>query len=199
MDISGDGGLIKEILIEGTGDFPHDGDVVEVHYRGTLLDGTQFDSSIDRGTPFSFTLGKGNVIKGWDKGVATMKIGEKAILTCREDYAYGKKGMPPKIPASATLKFEVELLGKKEKVKEKWEYEYHERVERAKILKDQGNEAFKQGKVLEARKEFYAEGLSWIEDDPIDEVDVNETSHELKQLKVQLYSNLAMCDLKLDD
>ena len=66
-------------------------------------------------------------------------------------------------------------------------------------MKDQGNEAFKQGKVLEARKEFYAEGLSWIEDDPIDEVDVNETSHELKQLKVQLYSNLAMCDLKLDD
>jgi peptidylprolyl isomerase len=199
MDISGDGGLLKEIITEGTGDQPEEGDEVEVHYRGTLTDGSEFDSSYDRGTPFGFQLGKGNVIKGWDKGVATMKIGEKAILTCREDYAYGKKGMPPKIPPSATLKFEVELLGKKEKVKEKWEYEYHERVEKAKILKDQGNELVKQGNYSEARKNFYAEGLSWIEDDPIDEVDVNETSRELKQLKVQLYSNLAICDLKAED
>ena len=199
MDISQDGGLLKEILVEGTGECPAEGDTVEVHYRGTLEDGSQFDSSYDRGDTFKFELGKGNVIKGWDKGVATMKIGEKAILTCREDYAYGKKGMPPKIPADATLKFEVELIGKSEKVKEKYEYEYHERVEKAKILKDQGNELVRQQKFAEARKNCYAEGLSWIEDDPLDEVDVNETSRELKQLKLQLYLNLAMCDLKADD
>ena len=199
MDISGDGGLLKEILQEGTGELPTEGSEVEVHYRGTLEDGTQFDSSLDRGTPFNFTLGKGNVIKGWDKGVATMRIGEKSILTCREDYAYGAKGMPPKIPASATLKFEVELLGTKEKTKEKWEFEYHERVEKAKILKDQGNELVRQGRFAEAQTECYSEGLAWIEDDPIDEVDVNETSRELKQLKVQLYSNLAMCHLKAEN
>lgn len=198
MDISGNGGLLKEILLEGTGEVPVQGDEVEVHYKGTLQDGTVFDSSIDRGTPFTFTLGNGSVIKGWDTGVATMKIGEKAILTCRSDYAYGDKGMPPKIPGGATLIFEVELLGKKEKTKEKWEFEYHERVEKAKILKDQGNELVKQGKFQEARQNYYAEGLSWIEDDPIDEVDINETARELKQLKVQLYSNLAICDLKAD-
>lgn len=199
MDISGDGGLLKEIITEGTGSLPAEGDEVEVHYRGTLLDGSQFDSSIDRNETFKFTLGNGSVIKGWDKGVATMKVGEKAILTCREDYAYGKKGSPPKIPANATLKFEVELLGTKEKVKEKWEFEYHERVEKARILKDQGNELVKVGKVAEARKECYAEGLSWIEDDPLDEEDINETAKELRQLKLQLYSNLAMCDLKAQD
>jgi peptidylprolyl isomerase len=199
MDISGDGGLIKEIIQEGTGDYPADGEEVEVHYRGTLLDGTQFDSSLDRNETFKFTLGNGSVIKGWDKGVSTMKIGEKSILTCREDYAYGKKGSPPKIPPNATLKFEVELLGKKEKVKEKWEFDYHERVEKAKILKDQGNDLVKAGKISEARKECYAEALSWVEDDPVDDSDFNETARELRQLKLQIFSNLAMCDLKAQD
>ncbi|OMJ74576.1 hypothetical protein SteCoe_26475 [Stentor coeruleus] len=199
MDISGDGGLLKEILQEGTGETPLTGEEVEVHYTGTLLDGLKFDSSLDRGEPFKFTLGEGKVIKGWDQGVATMKVGEKCILTCREDYAYGKKGMPPKIPASATLKFEVELLARHEKVKEKWEYEYHERVEKAKMLKDQGNELVKQGKFAQARGECYAEGLSWIEDDPTDEEDINETSRELRMIKVQLYSNLAICDIKAEN
>ena len=81
-----------------------------MHYVGKLLDGTVFDSSRDRNEAFSFKLGEGMVIKGWDKGVATMKKGEIAILTCAPDYAYGKRGSPPKIPADATLQFEVELL-----------------------------------------------------------------------------------------
>jgi len=89
---------------------PQAGDMVEVHYVGTLLDGSKFDSSRDRGDTFKFTLGKGQVIKGWDKGVATMFKGEKAILTCRSDYAYGASGSPPKIPGGATLQFEVELF-----------------------------------------------------------------------------------------
>jgi FK506-binding protein 4/5 len=82
-----------------------------VHYVGTLLDGTKFDSSRDRGEPFTFTLGAGHVIKGWDVGVASMKEGELANLICRHDYAYGESGSPPTIPPNATLKFEVELLG----------------------------------------------------------------------------------------
>jgi len=75
-----------------------------------LLDGTKFDSSRDRNEPFVFTLGMGQVIKGWDQGVATMKKGEIALLTCKSEYAYGKSGSPPKIPPDATLNFEVELI-----------------------------------------------------------------------------------------
>jgi len=110
-DITGDGGVLKKILVEGTGDLkPTKGSDVTVHYVGTLTDGTKFDSSRDRDDPFEFPIGEGRVIKGWDKGVATMKKGEKAVFTIRSDYGYGDAGSPPKIPAKATLVFEVELL-----------------------------------------------------------------------------------------
>ncbi|GFR73423.1 peptidylprolyl isomerase [Elysia marginata] len=106
-----DGGIIKEILTEGTGEErPSKGDKVTVHYVGTLLDGSKFDSSRDRGDKFTFTLGKGEVIKAWDKGVASMRKGEVAKLTCKAKYAYGESGSPPKIPPNATLVFEVELF-----------------------------------------------------------------------------------------
>ncbi|KAM7501613.1 hypothetical protein LguiB_000517 [Lonicera macranthoides] len=104
-------GLKKKLVKEGEGfDTPDNGDEVEVHYTGTLLDGTKFDSSRDRGTPFKFTLGQGQVIKGWDVGIKTMKKGEKAIFTIPADLAYGESGSPPTIPPSATLQFDVELL-----------------------------------------------------------------------------------------
>ncbi|MDD2840197.1 MAG: FKBP-type peptidyl-prolyl cis-trans isomerase [Rickettsiales bacterium] len=74
-------------------------------YRGTLQDGTEFDSNQDRDSPFKFNLGEGRVIKGWDEGFATMKIGEKATLICSPDYAYGKRGSPPRIPPNSTLNF----------------------------------------------------------------------------------------------
>lgn len=107
-----DGGVLKEILKEGEGDeVPSSGSKVSVHYTGTLLNGTKFDSSKDRKEPFEFSLGQGQVIKAWDIGVATMKRGEVAMLTCDAKYAYGNKGSPPKIPGNATLKFEVEVLG----------------------------------------------------------------------------------------
>jgi len=87
------------------------GDTVFVHYVGTLVsDGSKFDSSRDRDEMFEFTLGKGNVIKAWDLGVATMKRGELAVLVCKAEYAYGESGSPPKIPGGATLVFEVELF-----------------------------------------------------------------------------------------
>lgn len=76
-----------------------------------MTDGKKFDSSRDRGKPFQFTLGGGEVIKGWDEGVAQMTKGEKSLLTCTPDYAYGPRGYPPVIPPNATLVFEVELLG----------------------------------------------------------------------------------------
>ncbi|PWA88994.1 70 kDa peptidyl-prolyl isomerase [Artemisia annua] len=107
----GSGGLKKKLLKEGDGwDTPESGDEVEVHYTGTLLDGTQFDSSRDRGTPFKFTLGQGQVIKGWDLGIKTMKKRENAVFTIPADLAYGEAGSPPTIPPNATLKFDVELL-----------------------------------------------------------------------------------------
>ncbi|XP_068168778.1 peptidyl-prolyl cis-trans isomerase FKBP4 [Antennarius striatus] len=106
-----DGGVLKLMKREGTGtELPMTGDKVFVHYVGTLLDGTHFDSSRDRGEKFSFELGKGQVIKAWDIGVATMKVGELCQLICKPEYAYGSAGSPPKIPPNATLVFEVELF-----------------------------------------------------------------------------------------
>lgn len=104
-------GLKKKLVKEGDAwETPDNGDEVEVHYTGTLLDGTQFDSSRDRGTPFKFTLGQGQVIKGWDQGIKTMKKGENAIFTIPPELAYGEAGSPPTIPPNATLQFDVELL-----------------------------------------------------------------------------------------
>jgi len=87
------------------------GDAVFVHYTGRLEDGTQFDSSRDRGQPFGFRLGEGSVIKGWEEGIAGMKIGDKRQLIIPPSLAYGEEGRPPTIPANATLIFDVELVG----------------------------------------------------------------------------------------
>jgi FKBP-type peptidyl-prolyl cis-trans isomerase len=100
-----------EDLQVGTGAEATAGQKVSVHYTGWLTDGTKFDSSVDRGKPFEFPLGGGRVIKGWDQGVAGMKVGGKRKLTIPPDLGYGARGAGNVIPPNATLVFEVELLG----------------------------------------------------------------------------------------
>lgn len=90
--------------------YPKTGQTVVVHYTGTLDDGSKFDSSRDRGKPFKFKIGKGEVIRGWDDGVAQMSVGQRAKLICSPDFAYGARGHPGVIPPNATLTFDVELL-----------------------------------------------------------------------------------------
>lgn len=102
--------LIIEDVTVGTGAEAKSGQTVVVHYTGTLMDGTKFDSSKDRGQPFSFRLGAGEVIKGWDQGVAGMKVGGFRKLTIPSDMAYGSRGAGGVIPGNADLKFDVELL-----------------------------------------------------------------------------------------
>ncbi len=104
-------GLQYEDLVVGTGASPTRGDTVIVHYTGWLEDGTKFDSSVDRGQPFSFVIGVGQVIPGWDEGVATMQIGGQRRLTIPAELGYGTQGAGGVIPPNATLIFEVELLG----------------------------------------------------------------------------------------
>ncbi|KAI1284960.1 Peptidyl-prolyl cis-trans isomerase FKBP1A [Halotydeus destructor] len=104
-------GVEVQTIKEGdSSTYPKKGQTVVVHYTGTLPDGKKFDSSRDRGKPFKFKIGKGEVIKGWDEGVAKMSVGERAKLTCSPDYAYGDKGHPGVIPPKATLIFDVELI-----------------------------------------------------------------------------------------
>ncbi|KAK6536594.1 FK506-binding protein 1A [Arthrobotrys megalospora] len=118
-------GVTKEITRPGPAGakVPKKGDTIIIHYTGTLeSDGSKFDSSVDRGTPFETPIGVGRVIKGWDvgilggeNGIVAMRVGEKAKLTISSDYAYGERGFPPVIPPKATLVFEVELIDIKAK------------------------------------------------------------------------------------
>ncbi|AUT02581.1 peptidylprolyl isomerase [Nostoc sp. CENA543] len=106
-------GLKYVELEEGTGATPEKGQTVTVHYTGTLTDGTKFDSSRDRNRPFSFIIGVGQVIQGWDEGLSTMKVGGRRQLIIPPELGYGSRGAGGVIPPNATLLFDVELLGVK--------------------------------------------------------------------------------------
>lgn len=103
-------GLKYRVLKPRKGKQPKRGDTVHVHYRGRLTSGKEFDSSYKRGKPFKFVLGRGQVIAGWDEGVALLHVGEKAEFVIPPDLGYGKNGYPPVIPGNATLIFDVELV-----------------------------------------------------------------------------------------
>lgn len=104
-------GLRYVDTVVGSGASPQKGKLVTVHYTGCLTDGKKFDSSVDRGTPFQFVIGVGQVIRGWDEGVATMQVGGKRTLHVPGALGYGERGYPGLIPPNAELVFDVELLG----------------------------------------------------------------------------------------
>lgn len=109
--ITTDSGLMYSALVTGTGAAPQAGDIVSVHYTGTLTNGTVFDASYGRGQPIEFPLGQGAVIPGWDEGIALMNVGGKAVLTIPPELGYGERGAGGVIPPNATLVFQVELVG----------------------------------------------------------------------------------------
>jgi peptidylprolyl isomerase len=194
-DLSGDGGVMKHIYQEGSGGIPPDGYEVRAHYTGTLMDGTPFDSSRDRGQEFKFVLGKGNVIRAWDLAFATMRVGEKAVLECAPEYAYGANGSPPKIPPNATLTFDVELLGFEAKKKEVWEMDTTEKLHETTRLKDEGNALFKDKKFHDAAIK-YSEAASYMED----VYDVSDDDKKrMQELQTTCYLNGAMSSLKVED
>jgi peptidylprolyl isomerase len=188
-----DGGVKKRITQaapEGAQGPPAIGNEVTAHYTGRLAaDGSKFDSSVDRGTPLTFTVGVGQVIKGWDEGFASMKVGEKALLEITPEYGYGASGSPPKIPGNATLHFDVELLGFKEKHKEKDEMLPGEAIELAKKLKTEGTEFF-QNKNYQDAVNKYKDAASYA---------VNEGTDEEHALYVSCSLNVAMCSIKLKE
>ena len=155
-------------------------------YAGKLEDGTPFDACVNREDPFSFRLGAGKVIKGWDLGVATMKKGEKALFILRSEYAYGAQGSPPKIPANATLHFEIELLDISQEPPTKWDYTSEQRVEKALQFKEEGNDFFKKGEFLKAQKK-YEESLDYLE---------TEKGEKIKETKISLFLNLSAVFIK---
>jgi peptidylprolyl isomerase len=196
VSVAQDKGVQKKIVqaaLEGARGPPPHGNEVTAHYTGTLeSDGTKFDSSVDRGTPFKFTIGTGQVIKGWDEGFASMKIGEKAILKVSSDYGYGPRGSPPKIPGGATLLFEVELLSFKEKAKKKWELTDEERADLAKKLKTEGTDYFQKQQYADAI-EKYNEAADICVGEGIQD---NDISDQERPMYVSCWSNIAMCHVK---
>jgi len=198
VSVAQDGGIMKKILMEapeGARGPPPSGNEVSAHYTGTLQDGTKFDSSVDRGTPFKFTIGQGQVIKGWDEGFSTMKVGEKATIRCSPEYAYGKGGSPPKIPGDSTLDFEVELLDFNEKRKERYEMSDEERSVEAERIKAGGTVMFKGGSYGEAASAYEeAAGYAFEADD-----DGETVPEDVRPLYVACWSNAAMCYSKTED
>ena len=188
-NLTEDSGVLKRIIKEGESDlYPQEGQEVLVHYEGKLQsNGSIFDSSKPRGAPFKFTLGKGDVIKGWDIGVATMKKGEIAELTLASAYAYGERGFGDSIPANSTLVFEVELLDFYERPKSKFEMDLPEKVAFAKKAKEEGVALFSQKKFQDAVGKF-EDGYSYL-----DKTSSKELTTEAKDLVMSLLLNMSNC------
>ncbi|KAG9508407.1 Peptidyl-prolyl cis-trans isomerase FKBP4, partial [Fragariocoptes setiger] len=208
----------KKIIREGEGDeHPEDGHEVSVHYVGKFLDGQEFDSSRSRGTPFSFTLGEGSVIKGWDLALRTMRRNETASFEIPPEYAYGEAGSPPTIPPNSTLVFEIELLDwvydDSSKERPIYQMSMAERRDKCEDIKNRGATYFSQGKYDLAIKQYRnimkLAGISELrEDGDVVNLDSaegmppeNETQKRdreaLRQMMLAGHLNLALCYLKL--
>ncbi|KAJ6237844.1 fk506-binding protein [Anaeramoeba flamelloides] len=188
IDILGNGGIMKEILKEGSGEKPLPNSTVKVHYVGTLTNGKKFDSSRDRDQPFEFVVGKRSVIQGWDLGIPTMKIGELAKFTIKADYAYGSQSPSQDIPPNSTLIFEVELLGFESP--ETWDVIFEKCLKK----KELGNQKFKEGKWQEAENEYHG-AIHKISEIPTSSLN-EEEAKKVTDLTLVIHLNSAMAMIK---
>ncbi|KAI8089776.1 uncharacterized protein BX664DRAFT_359292 [Halteromyces radiatus] len=187
-----DGGVIKQVIQQGNGDFPKTTDSVSVHYEGYLeQDGTKFDSSYLRHSPFVFTLGEGKVISGWEIAVKSMQVGEIANITCTSQYAYGTHGRPPIIPSNATLRFKVHLIS----IQESTETPAY-RIKMATELKVKGNDHYKKGQIDEALT-IYKQANDYIIN--MDDKVAKEDHEKVQTISSSIFGNMAACYLKLHD
>ena len=144
IHLTKDGGVIKRIYRYGEEDItPQKGQEVTVNYEGRTEDGSVFDRSSDHGEALKFDIGTGQVIKGWDIGIMTMKLGEKAEIIIKSQYGYGKIGAPPKIPGDATLIFTIEVIQIADRKPTRWMMSDPELIRVAMRMKDDGNIRFK--------------------------------------------------------
>ncbi|CDR96173.1 peptidylprolyl isomerase, putative [Babesia bigemina] len=194
IDLTGDAGVVKTILQEAqSDDLPENGHEVEVHYTGKLESGIEFDSS--RNSTFKFVLGEGSVIKGWDVGVASMKIGEKSLFVIQPEYGYGDAGAGSTIPPKAVLHFEIELINSRPKPKDCNDMTTDERIQEAANCKALGNSHFLKGK-YRAAIDMYDDALRYLSER-------DEWSEEAVKVsdvtKLQCHLNLANCFLKTEE
>ena len=197
--LTSDGGVFKRVLVKGeaSGGTPPRGATCLVHYVGTLADGKKFDSSRDRPGHFEFALGLERVILGWDVGVASMHIGEKSIIACRSDYAYGEVGLPPKVPKDVPLFFELELLSWKETRTDRFDLDGDGRLLAAERSKEKGTEAFKL-KQYELALDKYSDALYYLEQEEDAFECPTGKEVEASALLVSCLLNAATCTLKLE-
>ena len=179
-----DNGVEKYIINKGDSTYPENGQIVKVHYTGSLLDNTKFDSSYDREQPFEFKLGEQNIIELWNIALPTMSKGEKAIITGISNYCYKDLDMP-KIPPNSTLKFTIELLDFFDAPKTMEELTTEEKTTLLNDYKALGKDAFNNND-LEKAMEHYSKAQSYAEN-----LDSNE--------KINIYNNLSLVTYRLND
>ena len=188
INITEDGGVKKKIIKEGTGEQAKEGSEVHVNYIGRNKDNKIFDQTKDK--PFTFKIGGGQVIKGWEIGVKTMKVGEKSEFILSPEYAYGEKKMSDLIPENSTLTFEIELLKVEIPKKDISEMTFEEKLAEGKKYKEEGVSKFKAGDIANARDSF-TRALAYLEN--MDKT--KEAEAEGVNLYVTTLSNL--CNLQM--
>ena len=186
INITEDGGVKKKILKEGKGDLPTEGSEVHVNYIGRNSDNKVFDQTKDK--PFTFKIGGGQVIKGWDLGVKTMKVGEKSEFVLSPEYAYGDKKVSDLIPENSTLTFEIELLKIVVHKKEVSEMTYEEKLAEGKKLKAEGVEKFK-AKDFSSARDLFTRTIGYL--DALDKT--KEAEAEGVNLYATTLSNICNC------